>query len=146
MKVIHNLTFDSIKTHILSCTYKSGPFALLNNDKRVQEFYGNIESKYNLQCMLAIYYPPGGGLDWHTNNDANMHNALCTYSTCSTSFIELKDRKIYDKQNKWTVKYTYWTKENSIPHRVVSKGHRITFAFSSPHKTLVENFIETLNN
>ena len=95
--------------------------------------------------MLAIYYPPGGGLDWHTNDGANMHNALCTYSTSNKSFIELKDQKIYDKENEWTVKYTYWTKENSIPHRVVSKGHRITFAFSSPHKLLVKNFIEILN-
>ena len=139
------MLFNGIESYILDCKHKPGPFALLNNDRKIQEFYGSIESKYNLQCMLAIYYPPGGGLGWHTNDGADMHNALCTYSTSSKSFIELRDQKVYDKENEWTVKYTYWTRENSIPHRVVSKGHRITFAFSSPEESLVRNFIEIVN-
>ena len=137
--------FDNIEEYIFGIKHKPGQFALLNNDKKIQNFYGKIESEYNLQCMLAIYYPPGGGLDWHVNNAADMHNALCTYSTSKDSFIQIGEEKIYDKENEWTVKYTYWTRKNSIPHRVVSHGKRITFAFSSPNETLVRNFIEILN-
>jgi hypothetical protein len=138
--------FDGIETYIFSQKnkLKPGPFSLLNNDKKVQNFFGSIESKFNLQCMLAVYYPPGGGLDWHTNEEANMHNAICTYSTSSKSFIELKDQKIYDKENEWTIKYTYWTEDNPIPHRVVSVGERITFTFSSPNKKLVKDFINNI--
>lgn len=136
--------FDGIEDYILSLNHKKSKFSLLNNDKKIQEFVGRIESFYNLQCMLAVYYPPNGGLDWHTNEDANMHNAICTYSTSKESFIQLKDRKIYDKENEWTVKYTYWTVDDPIPHRVFSFGHRITFAFSSPDEDLVRNFINRL--
>ena len=133
--------FNNIEKYILQLNHKPGKFSLLNNDKKIQQFMGTIESTYNLQCMLAIYYPPGGGLDWHTNEEANMHNAICTYSTSSKSFIQLKDKKIYDKKNKWTIKYTYWTESNPIPHRVVAYDHRITFAFSSPDESLVRKFI-----
>ena len=59
--------FDNIEKYILQLNHKPGQFSLLNNDKKIQKFMGVIESTYNLQCMLAIYYPPGGGLDWHTN-------------------------------------------------------------------------------
>ena len=137
--------FDNIEDYIFSIDHKPGQFSLLNNDRKIQDFYGRIESEYSLQCMLAIYYPPGGGLDWHVNDSADMHNALCTYSTSNKSFIQLRDQKIYDKENEWTVKHTYWTRKNSIPHRVVSYGKRITFAFSSPSETLVKNFIERLS-
>ena len=133
--------FDNIEKYILQLNHKPGQFCLLNNDKKIQKFMGVIESTYNLQCMLAIYYPPGGGLDWHTNEEANMHNAICTYSCSSKSFIQLKDKKIYDKVNKWTIKYTYWNQNNPIPHRVVAHDHRITFAFSSVDEYLVRNFI-----
>ena len=140
--------FTGIEKHILSnieqFDHKIGEFALLNNDKTIQDFIGNIESAYSLQCMLAIYYPPGGGLDWHTNEDANMYNAICTYSTSDKSFIQLNEKKVFDKQNEWTVKLTHWNEQEPIPHRVVSVDHRISFAFCSPTKQLVQSFIDEL--
>ena len=144
MKYFNNLE-NYILSNIEKFDHKIGEFALLNNDREIQHFIGVVESTYNLQCMLAIYYPPGGGLGWHTNEEANMHNAIVTYSTSNESFIELKDKKVYDKANIWTVKYTYWTEDNPIPHRVVSLDHRISFAFSSSEEHRVRTFINSIS-
>ena len=110
----------------------------------INEDISLVEATYKVQCMLAVYYPPGGGLGWHTNADADMYNAIYTYSTSNKSYLQIMENKIMDSEDVWTVKTTYWSKENPSPHRVVAKGDRITITFSSPDKYKIEELINDI--
>ena len=136
------LEFKGKEESIYSHKPNTGKFAEIRN--LVNEEISLVEARYKVQCMLAVYYPPGGGLGWHTNADANMYNAIYTYSTSNESYLQIIEDKIMDSQDVWTLKTTYWSKENPSPHRVVSKGHRITITFSSPDEYRIKDLINEI--
>ena len=108
----------------------------------------DIKDRYDLISPLMVYYPPGGFIDWHTNENAGMFNAICTYSHTGNSFFEYKNTEgtviRVDDDPGWTVKVTYWGTEEPVPHRAVSNDHRISFALSSKQYEPVERFVVDL--
>lgn len=95
----------------------------------VYDWVKNIKSITNaMSCTLAVYYPPDGYFGWHTNDDCPpCYNMIATYSTSDKSYFETRKRKIYDTAG-WSIKTNYFN-GNSDWHRVISKGHRLTFAW-----------------
>lgn len=113
----------------------------------IRPFVEQIEQEYNLICTICVYYPSDGYIGWHTNDNFQFYNAICSFSTDGKSFFEhIKDnesQKIYDDIG-WYVKKTKWSKENSVPHRAVSSEHRITITFSSKNESDCDKFIEDI--
>ena len=110
-----------------------------------RELISQIEENYDLLCTVSAYYPPNGFIDWHTNKNVEMYNAICTYSHNGDSFFEYQnggDTIRIDDDTGWNVKLTKWSYDTPINHRAVSNTHRITFTFSSKNRTNVDNFIE----
>jgi len=76
---------------------------------------------------LAVYYPPGGYLGWHTNDDCVAHNLILTYSASDKSYFESRQKRIYDTKG-WSIKINEFNRDSSW-HRAIAIDHRITFAF-----------------
>jgi len=95
----------------------------------VFDWVKNINSITNAKsCQLSVYYPPDSFFGWHTNDDCEKcYNMIATYSTSDKSYFETRKRKIYDTVG-WSIKTNYFN-SNSDWHRVISKGHRLTFAW-----------------
>jgi len=113
-----------------------------------RNFIKTIEQENSVKCNIFAYYPPGGIIDWHTNENIPHWNAICTFSANGDSFFEyLKNKqpvRVYDTKG-WSVKLIKWTNaEPLVWHRAVSKTDRITVTFSSPNKTDVELFIRKI--
>lgn len=110
-----------------------------------RELVKEVEDRYELLSTVAAYYPPGGFIDWHTNENVEMYNAICTYSHTGNSFFEYinSDEEIIRINDTpgWTVKTTRWRKDYPVRHRAVSNDHRITFTFSHAKVKPVEEFI-----
>ena len=113
-------------------------------------FVQNLESEHNLLCTLCVHYGPEGFIDWHTNANAHMHNAICTFSDDGLSFFEYKNEQgeIVRLQDPigWSVKKFYWGHEDPIEHRAVSSNCRITITFSSKDEAIIDTFIKTITN
>lgn len=129
----------NLKCYILEDYFSIGEFS--NN---FREFKDSICEIYNLEVTVAAYYPPGGFIGWHTNENIPWHNAICTYSSTGSSFFEYKVKdniiRIDDLQG-WSVKYLKWGKETPVWHRAVANDQRITITFSSPDKQNIDKFI-----
>lgn len=113
-----------------------------------RDFVADIKKKYNLDCHICAYYPPGGYIDWHTNENIATYNALCTFSSEGKSFFEYKtsidsSRCVYDPVG-WSVKMTKWSKTDPVWHRAVANDKRITVTFSSRKIEDVERFIKDI--
>lgn len=128
-----------LKCYILEDYFSIGEFA-----NSFREFKENICEKYNLEVTVAAYYPPGGYIDWHTNENIPWHNAICTYSETGASFFEYKNKNnvitVQDLKG-WSVKYLKWEKQDPVWHRAIAEDKRITITFSSPEKENVDRFI-----
>lgn len=110
-----------------------------------RELVQEIEDQYGLITTVAAYYPPEGFIGWHTNENVEMYNAICTYSHTGNSFFEYEDSngdavRVHDTPG-WTVKVTKWGKDDPVNHRAVSNDDRITFTFSHQQSTPIEQFI-----
>ena len=113
-----------------------------------RSFQKTIEDQNSVMCNIFAYYPPGGIIDWHTNENIPHWNAICTFSADGNSFFEYlqnkKPVKIYDEKG-WSVKMIKWTnKEPLVWHRAVSNTDRITVTFSSINKHDVEQFVKKI--
>lgn len=113
-----------------------------------RELIGEIEFSYSLESTLAAYYPPDGFIDWHTNSNFELYNAICTFSQTGSSFFEYEENggtvRINDPVG-WSVKKSKWGEENPINHRGVANGdRRITLTFSSKIEADVDAFINYL--
>lgn len=110
-------------------------------------FIERICEEYNLNCMLASYYPSGGYIGWHTNSNFNIYNAICTFSDTGESYFKFykDDEEITIEDNiGWWVKKSYWSYEQPILHTAHSNCNRITITFSSKNETDVDNFIQEI--
>ena len=109
----------------------------------------DIEQEHNLVCTLCAYYPIDGHIGWHTNRNVDYYNAICTYSRNGDSFFEYEeDGEVIrvDDTVGWSVKKTYWTSDNPVPHRAVSNTDRITITFSSNVESDIINFMESITS
>lgn len=109
----------------------------------------SIESEHGLHCMLAVYYPSDGFIGWHTNQNVNVYNAICTFSDDGNSFFEYEDENKIIRVNDnvgWSVKKSHWQNINPVPHRAVSSNHRITLTFASQSEQDLDNFISTITS
>lgn len=110
-----------------------------------------IENEYNVESTLFLYYPPGGILDWHTNQNFEYYNAICTFSKNGKSFFEYIDDnnktiRIIDSKG-WFVKKSKWGIEKPVFHRALSEeDERITVTFSSLNEEKINKLIENLTN
>jgi hypothetical protein len=113
-----------------------------------RQFRYDIIDEYNLLCTLFVYYPSSNGhINWHTNENFEYYNAICTYSQTGNSFFEYRDGEETIRINDnigWSVKKTKWSRTNVVPHRAVSNDHRITITFSSSIESEVDAFIENI--
>lgn len=113
-----------------------------------RQFRYDIIDEYNLLCTLFVYYPSNNGhINWHTNENFDYYNAICTYSQSGNSFFEYKNGEETVRINDdigWSVKKTKWSRTNTVPHRAVSNDHRITITFSSSVESEVDAFIENI--
>ncbi len=114
-----------------------------------RQFRYDIIDEYNLLCTLFVYYPSNNGhINWHTNENFDYYNAICTYSQSGNSFFEYKNGQEIIRINDdvgWSVKKTKWERGDSkVPHRAVSNDHRITVTFSSSVESEVDAFIENI--
>jgi len=115
-----------------------------------RQLIGEIDFAYSLESTLAAYYPADGFIDWHTNSNFELYNAICTFSENGNSFFEYEDGgsvvRVTDPVG-WSVKKSKWGEENPINHRGVANGdRRITLTFSSKVETDVDAFISYLLN
>jgi len=112
-----------------------------------RELIDKIQSEWDLECTVSAYYPKEGFIDWHTNENIERWNAICTWSQKAKSWFEyqLDDEtiRVNDFQG-WSVKRTYWGQSKPIPHRASSDDNRITFTFSSKDQDKVDRFINWL--
>lgn len=113
-----------------------------------RDFVNSIEQEYDLQCTLCAYYPPDGFIDWHTNQNVNYYNAICTFSLSGNSGFEYKNTEnnvvsISDSVG-WAVKKTFWGSSPVTWHRAYSNDQRITCTFSSSDESKVQAFIESI--
>ena len=113
-----------------------------------RELVQRIEEEYHLFCTLCVYYSQDGFIDWHTNSNANLYNAICTFSSDGNSFFEYENPsseviRLTDPIG-WHVKKTFWGSKTPIKHRAVSSDVRITLTFSSKDESAVDNFIESI--
>lgn len=109
----------------------------------------DIENEYNLHCMLAVYYPSDGFIGWHTNQNVNVYNAICTFSDDGKSFFEYTDgdKNIRVNDNVgWSVKKSHWQNVTPVPHRAVSSNHRITLTFASQSEQDLDKFIADITS
>lgn len=110
-----------------------------------RELIQEIEEEYGLMCTVAAYYPPGGFIGWHTNENVEMYNAICTYSHEGNSFFEYKNNSDnvirVDDTPGWTVKITRWSRSEPVDHRAASDDHRITFTFSHKDSEPINEFV-----
>lgn len=110
-----------------------------------RELVQEIEEEYGLMCTVAAYYPPEGFIGWHTNENVEMYNAICTYSYEGNSYFEYEDQnnKVVrvDDTPGWTTKITKWGKDEPVNHRAVSDDHRITFTFSHKEIEPINRFV-----
>ena len=53
-----------------------------------RDFVADVKENYDLDCHLCVYYPKDGYIDWHTNENIQTYNAICTYSEEGKSFFE----------------------------------------------------------
>lgn len=107
-----------------------------------------IETDYSLDTTLAVYYPTDGFIDWHTNENFELYNAICTFSESGNSFFEYENNgsvvRVTDPVG-WSVKKSKWGEEDPINHRAVANGdRRITLTFSSKVEADVDAFISYL--
>jgi len=87
-------------------------------------------------CALKMYYPAGGFIDWHTNENASGYNVLLTYS------VEGKGAFVYqhpvtkaivtipDKQG-WNMKVGMYDRHDGSPlwHAAYTECERLTWAY-----------------
>jgi hypothetical protein len=113
-----------------------------------RQFRYDIIDQYNLLCTLFVYYPSNNGhINWHTNENFDYYNAICTYSQAGNSFFEYRDGEETIRVNDdigWSVKKTKWSKTNVVPHRAISNDNRITITFSSSVESEIDEFIENI--
>lgn len=113
-----------------------------------RQFRYDIIDEHNLLCTMFVYYPSNNGhINWHTNENLDYYNAICTYSQSGNSFFEYKNGEKTIRVNDdigWSVKKTKWSKTNVVPHRAVSSDHRITITFSSSIESEIDAFIENI--
>lgn len=113
-----------------------------------RQFRYDIIDEHNLLCTMFVYYPSNNGhINWHTNENLDYYNAICTYSQSGNSFFEYKNGEETIRVNDdvgWSVKKTKWSKTNVVPHRAVSSDHRITITFSSSIESEIDAFIENI--
>lgn len=121
-------------------------YAGLDLAVKSRELVNKVKEDYDLDCTVAAYYPPNGFIDWHTNDNVELYNAICTFSDEGNSFFEYeKDGKVYKIQDDigWNVKITKWGELDSLNHRAVSNNNRITFTFSNKN---FDKIVIFLNN
>ena len=113
-----------------------------------RQLIAEIDFAYSLDSTLAAYYPPDGFIDWHTNANFELYNAICTYSQSGNSFFEYEEGGNTTRVNDpigWSVKKSKWGEEAPINHRAVANGdRRITLTFSSKVEADVDAFISYL--
>jgi hypothetical protein len=141
-------TFDSFPKSINLANLTDIDSAGLNLAVIAREFVGSIEQEFDLNCTLCSYYPPGGFIDWHTNQNFNYYNAICTFSLTGESGFEYKDENnsvvTVNDLIGWSVKKTYWSNNPIVWHRAYSNDDRITCAFSSHDESKVDAFIGSI--
>ncbi len=87
-------------------------------------------------CALKMYYPAGGFIDWHTNENASGYNVLLTYSTTGKGAfmyqhpITKEIVNIPDKQG-WNMKVGMYDRHDGTPlwHAAYTECERLTWAY-----------------
>lgn len=112
-----------------------------------REFVEDVKEHYEVDCHLCAYYPPGGFIDWHTNENIETYNAICTYSHTGNSYFQYKkDGQVTTVPDKfgWSVKKTKWSKQDPLWHRAESNDDRITVTFSSNKEENIDRLIRDI--
>lgn len=115
-------------------------------DATIKEFIGS-----NTNTVTA-YYPAGGYIGWHNNQNAYGYNIICSYTEKPGDgyfrhWNHLTDEIVdFPDPGGWSVKMGYFggnhEYENLYWHSAAAKSERITFGFVFRSKTLWENLRE----
>lgn len=105
---------------------------------------------------LAMYYPPGGFIDWHHNGNASGYNILFTYNQTGDGEFMYWD---YDTESVismpddkgWSAKAGYYAPLKEPTDRVYwhaakTKSPRLTIAFIIDHKLLWEDMLDEIES
>lgn len=105
---------------------------------------------------LAVYYPPGGYIGWHTNWNAPGYNVLFSYSLTGDGefkYYDIEESKIIhmpDKKGVWTAKVGYYGSvdepEKVCWHAATTNSPRLTFAYLLPDGPMWEMMVDDLEN
>lgn len=123
--------------------------AYLSLDKRLKTELG-VQT-----CALSQYYPPGGFIAWHTNENAAAFNLLFTWSETGDGYFEWVDPvtkdhfRMKDKVG-WTCKAGYFgsseEKDKIIYHCASTDSRRITLSYTlGNNKEYWEDVIEHIS-
>jgi hypothetical protein len=87
-------------------------------------------------CAIKMYYPEGGYIDWHTNENAYGYNVLFTYSmTGDGAFIyqnpKTKEIVTLPDQKGWNMKIGLYDQHGGMPlwHSAYTKCERLTWGY-----------------
>lgn len=140
-------TIGSLPKSFKACVITDVDEVDMETLEQARNFIQEIENEYDLHCMLAVYYPSDGFIGWHTNQNVNVYNAICTFSDDGNSFFEYRDGEETIQMNDnigWFVKKSHWQNINPVPHRAVSSNHRITLTFASQSEEKIDRFINEI--
>lgn len=140
-------TISSLPKSFKACVITDVDEVDMETLEQARNFIQEIENEYDLHCMLAVYYPSDGFIGWHTNQNVNVYNAICTFSDDGNSFFEYIDGEETIQMNDnigWFVKKSHWQNINPVPHRAVSSNHRITLTFASQSEEKIDRFIDEI--
>jgi hypothetical protein len=114
---------------------------------KIREFIENLKKDTDLLITVYAYYKPGSFISWHTNENVELYNAICTFSDIGDSYFEYKDQgktvSLKDPVG-WSVKKTKWGEKEKLWHRAYSNCNRITITLSHANETKIDSFIKEL--
>lgn len=87
-------------------------------------------------CAIKMYYPEGGYIDWHTNENAFGYNVLFTYSvTGDGAFVyqnpKTKEIVTLPDRKGWNMKVGLYDRHGGMPlwHSAYTKCERLTWGY-----------------
>jgi hypothetical protein len=135
---------SNLPTNFSACELTDLDFSTLDIKIKTSNLIES-SSTSDMFCNLAVYYPSGSYIGWHSNGNVNYYNAICTFSDGDSYFeyISGSTHRVNDL-NGWYVKKTEWDSSDKTVHRAVSNCNRITITFSSKNESDIDNFINQI--